>query len=235
MKFKRLFAALFCVFLLSLSAFAGDIEWLLTHNAHDALIVGEVTDIEDGVATIKVAHQIISQLPEGVQRQQLSPSEIKIKSDYICFGFVNDNYRENKVGDDVVMNVNKNGDLWELSAASYLVDSIDFKTLNILLPAALAEDSKNTAAAHTLYIKSFINADGASVPEETTFQNAVEIKSTVKDSNFVYFTTAKPSELAPEKEAAAPSLPKPDYTRLYIVTGCGILFVALMLIYRKIK
>lgn len=147
--------------MLSNIAYAADALYRLMHNDHDALIIGEIADIDEIGAKAKVVKSIVSakNLNENHPKKQLKLSEAKIIMPFGYTGFYNEDgsHMVNpRVGDYILASLNKHGNNFEVAWGAYKVDSLDYKDLSVVLP----ENSKIWSRMEAAAIKVFINSDG---------------------------------------------------------------------------
>lgn len=140
------------------SAFAADWDYRLMHNDHDALVIGEITEIVDNKMLVQVEKQIIN--PEGWDKKQTSLSGIiAVDSiEYYRFFVEGDEEGKPKVGDYILASLDKSQQGFKEAYGIHKVDSKDYKTLRLIIP------SNKTASAYLnvtiAAINHFINSDG---------------------------------------------------------------------------
>jgi hypothetical protein len=142
-------------------AYAADQLYRFRHNDHDALIIGEITHMDETGAKVKVAKGIVSakNLNENHPKKQLKLSEANIIMPFGYEGFYNEDGSctvDPCVGDYVLLSLDKDGNNFKVAWGAYKVDSLDYEILSIILPESSRLWSRMEAAA----IKAFINSDG---------------------------------------------------------------------------
>lgn len=145
------------------TAVAADAMYRFVHNDHDALVIGEVTEVKGSEITIDVKDQIISSrhINVGSPKNQISiEGTIKVTNinQYHLF-YDTDIFPQ--AGDYVLVSINKNGRSYTNAWGSYKVDSTDYETLNVLYPEKASKYVRMDAAA----VKLFVNSNG----EKTDF------------------------------------------------------------------
>ena len=144
------------------TAHAADSFARLTHNDHDALVLGTVSEADGSSITIEVSTTIISgnNLNEGMPKRQINPDKVRVtdaEGYTFWHGFVvdADDYLP-KNGDYVLASVKSNGFYFDIAWGIYKVDCIDPQTMSVLLPPDSGLESHLGAAA----IKAFVNSGG---------------------------------------------------------------------------
>ena len=142
----------------SFSALAGDQEVLLMDNNHDALIIGEITEITEDGMLVQVEKQIIN--PEGGSRKQihLDGSVYIDKIDYYRFYIIVSEDSQPQKGDYILASLDKRGAGFKDAQGIYKVNSKDYKSLSLVIPEhqKLNSYSNLTIAA----LNRFVNSDG---------------------------------------------------------------------------
>jgi hypothetical protein len=152
---------IFVILLLCSTAYAADALYRFMHNDHDALIIGEITAINENDADVRVVEMIAStkNLDESRPRKQLKLSQVPVILPFDYMGF-DDEDVSNKVnpskGDYVLLSLNKVGRSFKIAWGAYKVNSLDHKNLSVVLPENPEVWSKMEAAA----IKVFVNSAG---------------------------------------------------------------------------
>jgi len=141
--------------------FAADMIYRLMHNDHDALVIGKVKEVSGDKLTIDVEKQVISSknLNEGSPKQQIPlDGEVTIKDikGYSLFSIEGSLEKEPQKDDIVLASLNKEVFSFTIANGIFKVDSLDFKTLNVLYPQNASKYNKMEAFA----IKTFVNSDG---------------------------------------------------------------------------
>lgn len=142
-------------------AYAADSLYRFMHNDHDALIVGEITNIDENDAHVKVVKTLVSakNLNENHPKKQLKLSEatVMFPFDYVSFYNEDGSYTvDPSVGDYVLLSLNQAGHNFKIAWGAYKVTSLDYKKLSVALPENPEIWSRMDAAA----IKVFVNSDG---------------------------------------------------------------------------
>lgn len=152
---------LVCFLVLTSGVYAADALYRFMHNDHDALIIGEIASIEGDNTIVRVEKSIISakDLNVNASKKQLKLSEAKIISPFGYSFFYNEDGSsmiEPSVGDYVLVSLMKSGSGFKVAWGAYKVDSLDYRSLSVVLPEEPSIWSRMDAAA----IKAFINSDG---------------------------------------------------------------------------
>ncbi|MDD4569122.1 MAG: hypothetical protein PHE70_03215 [Tepidanaerobacteraceae bacterium] len=164
MKFLRKYRVVLIVFgllVLCNIAYAADALYRFMHNDHDALIIGEITHMDETGAKVKIAKGIVSakNLNKNHPKKQLKLSEAKILMPFSYQGFYNEDGSctvDPCVGDHVLLSLKKDGNNFKVAWGAYKVDSLDYEILSIILP----ENSRLWSRMEAAAIKAFINSDG---------------------------------------------------------------------------
>ena len=149
------------IIIVTKNVFAADILYLLTHNAHEALIIGEITEMDESFINIKVKNQITSSedLEECNKVKQIKVSKnIRIKNPKEYNLFYRSTNKDDYItkGDYVLASIGReDGEEFEVVNGIYHVDTLDYKTLNVL---SKKDDYSNRADA--VAIKIFVNSNG---------------------------------------------------------------------------
>jgi len=124
--------------------FAASPDYRFIHNDHDTLIIGEVMEMDDNFMIIRAEKHIVSSSSIDDSREQLTPQVATVN-------VITGNWFDDKsVGDYVIASLNKNGDMFDVAWGIYLVDSLDYKTLEVIT------FSPDISAVFT----DFVNSDG---------------------------------------------------------------------------
>lgn len=147
--------------MLCTSAYAADQLYRFMHNDHDALIIGEITQIDEIGVKIRAVKSITSarDLNKNYPKKQLKLSEAKIVLPFDYAGFHDENGSyivEPHVGDYVLVSLEKVGNNFKVAWGAYKVNSLDYKNLSVVLPENAEVWSKMEAAA----VGTFVNSDG---------------------------------------------------------------------------
>lgn len=140
---------------------AADALCRLMHNDHDALIIGEITEISEDKITIDIEKQIISSkdLNLYAPRKQI-PMEGRVTvgeiQEYTLFYGSDSTEGYPQKGDYVLMSLLKKGDNFISAWGIFKLDSKEYTTLSVLYREHASKYIKMEAAA----IKAFINSDG---------------------------------------------------------------------------
>lgn len=142
-------------------AFAADALYRLMHNDHDALVLGEVTEVLENGIKINVVHQIISSQDLNVssQKKQIplkGTVTIKGIKEYAFFRGINTTESSPQKGDYLLVSIVKKGVSYTNQWGIYKVDSKDYSSLNVLYPKEAFKGNKMDASA----IKTFVNSNG---------------------------------------------------------------------------
>lgn len=143
--------------MLCTSAYAADQLYRFMHNDHDALIIGEITQIDETGIKIRAVKGITSakDLNENHPKKQLKLSEAKTIPPFDYMGFHNEN-GEPHVGDYVLVSLEKVGNDFKVAWGAYKVNSLDYKNLSVVLPENAEVWSKMEAVA----VETFVNSGG---------------------------------------------------------------------------
>ena len=142
--------------------YAADALYHFMHNDHDALILGQVQSVENGVCTIKVSETIVSPfVADNIPPVRLlEPQTVQIDTAGLSY-FGHEN-RPPAQGDQVLVSVNRTaGDRYEVSNGAYLVSSLDKHDLSVLM----AEDAPTGCLPAAAAVECFVHS-GAKI---TTF------------------------------------------------------------------
>ena len=164
MKYLRKYCLVLVIFMLLLlckTAYAADALYRFMHNDHDALIIGEITNIDENDAEVKVVKMIVStkNLDENHPKKQLKLSEASVILPFDYMGFYDEdgsNAVNPSEGDYVLLSLNKAGHNFKIAWGAYKVNSLDYKNLSVVLPENPEVWPKMEVAA----IKVFVNSDG---------------------------------------------------------------------------
>lgn len=140
---------------------AADGQYRFMHNDHDALVIGKISEINGGSTTIEVTTRIISSkdLNRNDPKKQLDLKTVTVKGleQYMYF---NDSGPQNifnpKVGDFILVSIVKNVFSFKVSWGAYLVNSLDYKSLSVMIPSDSSEGIKMDVAS----INAFVNSNG---------------------------------------------------------------------------
>lgn len=129
------------------TAYGADALYHFMHNSHDALILGRVSSVEDGICAIDVSETIVSPINarNTAPARLLKPQTVKINmSDIIYYSHEN---RPPLLDDNVLISVDQVAeDMFTVANGAYLVDSLDKLNISVIL-AADAPGSHRPAAA----------------------------------------------------------------------------------------
>lgn len=137
------------------SAYAADPVYRLMHNDHDALIIGEVSSVENNFCAIAVSDTVIN--VKGWDLPQIRPEIVLIPLD--TFYYIGFDDKLPQVGDYLLASVyqkNKSKNIFDIIHGAYCVDALDKSNLSIIIPNDATDGLKMDAAM----IKCFINSDG---------------------------------------------------------------------------
>jgi len=156
---KKIVALLFafCI-MVAPSAYAADAEYRFTHNDHDTLIIGKITELSNETMVIQAVDYIISARDLNVndKRKQLRPEVVKLTSDSVKQ--LNEVLQPGVlsklgVGDSVVASLNKKSDEYSIAWGLFKSDSTDYKTLSVEayngMMSAMIKDFINSGGKYT--------------------------------------------------------------------------------------
>lgn len=143
------------------TVFAADALYRFMHNDHDALVLGEVTEVLENGVKINVVHQIISSqdLNESSPKKQISlKGAITVEGvdKYAFFRGENNAETSPQKGDYVLVSIIKKRNKYINEWGIYKVNSKDYRSLNVLYPKEASEGTKMDAIA----IETFVNSNG---------------------------------------------------------------------------
>lgn len=143
------------------NVYAADVLYRFMHNDHDALVIGEITSIDESGANVRVEKNIVSakNLNEASPKRQLKLTEAKVALPFCYIGFYDEDGGctvNPSVGDYVLLSLKKAGTGFKIAWGAYKVDSLNYKSLSVVLPESAQVSSKMNAAA----VKAFVNSDG---------------------------------------------------------------------------
>lgn len=182
MKIKKIFfTALLICFLLVINtvAFASDIALDVIDGEHAYLVLATISDIDE----IYVTAEFYNTLNET---EEQIPSSIKIeKFRYSYCSEHADSSNNPKIGDNIFIVLDKAGDVYKSSVA-YKTDTVDVRTLNLLVPSAMENQECMTDVAAIAY---YIRTGGIN----TSFAFADNTVSIIQDGteHVIYPTDAK--------------------------------------------
>jgi hypothetical protein len=141
--------------------YAADALYRFMHNDHDALIIGEITNIDENDADIRVVKIITGakNLDGSNPRKQLELSQASVILPFDYRGFYDadgSNTVDPLEGDYVLLSLNKVGPDFKVAWGAYKVDSLDYKNLSVVLP----ENPEVWPQMEVAAIKVFVNSDG---------------------------------------------------------------------------
>lgn len=146
--------------LLNTGVYAADALYRFMHNDHDALIIGEITSADENAITVRVEKNIISSkdLNAAAAKKQLKPDVARVEAplEYSLAGNPDGRVIKPSVGDYVLLSLNKHGSIFKVAWGAYKVDSLDYRSLSVVLPEGSDIWSEMDAAA----IKAFVNSNG---------------------------------------------------------------------------
>ncbi|OQB15577.1 MAG: hypothetical protein BWY15_00289 [Firmicutes bacterium ADurb.Bin193] len=225
MKIRGIFVTVSAVLLIMSvhTAYAADAEYRFTHNDHDTLIIGTVTELGGDTMSIDVADYIVSvrDLNVNAPKKQLRPKTVRLTEKSVKRLHENADSGWStafSVGDSVVASLNKKGDKYEIAWGFFKSDGTDYKTLSV------EAYSPSTAAM----IKDFINSGGKNT--EFSFNgnivSRVEMRDGKRISTVIYNGTEAESTSGEISEGKR--LPEPeskglsDYSAYAVVTAAVI-------------
>jgi len=149
------------IFSIPLISYGADALYRLMHNDHDALVIAEITEIDDDHISFRVEKSIISvnDLNQSSKKKQIEIEEFTIrKKDFIISLFdTTDNDDSINSGDGFLISLNKEGyKKFKVAWGAYRVSSLNYETLDIVYP----NDSPEWKVIDAAAIKYFVNSDG---------------------------------------------------------------------------
>lgn len=152
---------LLVILVLHTNVYAADALYRFMHNDHDALVIGEIISADENAVKVRVERGIISgkDLNIDAAKKQLKLVEAKITSSFSYNFFYNEDGSSKinpSAGDYVLLSLKKDGTGFKIAWGAYKVDSLDYKSLSVILPESPNVWAKMEAAA----IKAFVNSDG---------------------------------------------------------------------------
>ncbi|TEB15587.1 hypothetical protein Psfp_02082 [Pelotomaculum sp. FP] len=227
----------FCIIVVP-SAYAADAEYRFTHNDHDTLIIGKITELSNETIVIQAVDYIVSarDLNVNAKKKQLRPEVVKLTSDSVKqFNEVIQPGILSKlgVGDSVVTSLNKKGDKYSIAWGLFKADSTDYKTLSVEayngMQSAMIKDFINSGGKYTEFA-----FDGQTntvyrieTGEDNTQKRAVIYQGTGGTENLAAIDNNTPNELS--------TTLKTNYTQYiaYGITGAIILVLLFNIISKK--
>ena len=154
-------SVIFVLLQLCSTVHAADALYRFMHNDHDALIIGEITNIDENDADIRVVKIITGakNLDGSNPRKQLELSQASVILPFDYRGFYDadgSNTVDPLEGDYVLLSLNKVGPDFKVAWGAYKVDSLDYKNLSVVLP----ENPEVWPQMEVAAIKVFVNSDG---------------------------------------------------------------------------
>lgn len=164
MKKTFLILLLVSILLIPMVVFGADALYRLMHNNQDALVIGEITKVNDNSLEFKVKKSIISgkDLNENSKLKQLDIDEFKLgNKELIRLHFFDNVENENekeffKEGDFYLISLNKKMTGYEIAWGMYKLSSSDYKTLDVLY----GKNPSQWEIMEAMAIKEFVNSDG---------------------------------------------------------------------------
>ena len=149
---KRVFI-LFSLIIMCMTPFApalygADALYHFTHNSHDALILGQVVAVKDGVCTINVSDTIISyaSAKNASPDRLLKPDTVRISVSELHFFSHEDRLPQPE--DKVLISVNQvAGDMFTVAHGAFLVSGTDRTDFSVILAKDAPSVSLTVAAA----------------------------------------------------------------------------------------
>ncbi len=167
------------------SVYAADPVYRLMHNDHDALIIGEVSSVENDFCTITVSDTVIN--TRGWDLPQMKPEIAVIPLDK--FHYIGFDNKLPQVGDYMLASVyqkDKSKNIFGIAHGAYCVDGLDKSNLSIIIPDDATDGLKMDAAM----IKCFVNSDG----EHSEFSiDGVEARLDLDDGSHISIYPVYPS------------------------------------------
>ena len=182
MKIKKIFfsALLICILFASNSVvFAKDIALDVIEGDHEYLILATVSDIDENYVTAEFYDTL------NKTEEQISSSIQIEKFRYSYCSEHADSFNSPKIGDNIFIALDKEGNTYRASAA-YKTDTVDSRTLNLLVPADMENQECMTDVAAVAY---YIRNGGANI----SFAFADNTVSIIRDGqeHVIYPTDAK--------------------------------------------
>lgn len=137
------------------SVYAADPVYRLMHNDHDALIIGEVSNVENDFCTITVSDTVIN--IKGWDIPQIKPDIVMIPLNTFRYMGFDDELPQ--IGDYMLASVyqkDKSKNIFGIAHGAYCMDGLDKSNLSIIISDDATDGLKMDAAM----IKCFINSDG---------------------------------------------------------------------------
>lgn len=204
------------------------------HNDHDALVIGEITEVFRDQITMNVHKQIVSKndLNSSRPKKQISiDGTIKVDNieEYMLFHGNNSVESRPKKGDYVLVSMNQKVNKFTNAWGIYKLDAKEYDIANILYP----EDASMHLKMDAFAIKQFLNSDG----KETDFSFDGSAGKVYLGKKLIYDATLE-KEDSLENRSVDTSMPdiesnESPYTAnsnkkiflLGLLSGLGIAFV----------
>ena len=130
------------------TAYAADALYHFMHNSHDALILGHISSVEDGICTIMVSETIVSPVNavNASPKRLLEPQMACINAaDILYYGHEN---RPPLLNDNVLISVDQvAGDMFAVANGAYLVNGLDKLNFSVILAEGAPSRYEPAAAA----------------------------------------------------------------------------------------
>lgn len=218
-------------------AYAADAFYRLTHNDHDALVIGQIIAVSENNITLEIKKQIISTADLNVSdpKKQIPLQgviEVRNPGDYI---YLQGSEATPQIGDYVLISINKKGKSFAMAWGMYKVDSLDYKSLNVLY----TEGASHFVIMDTVALKAFINSDG----EKNNFSFDSSKGIVYSDGEIIYnanLISDESSNIIKDGENPNPITEiedGKDYNKRFVIVITGTLlsvfFIASLVILRK--
>jgi len=196
------------------SAMAETTEDML-QGKQDMVILGSVKDIKDDIITITVDHHL------GKNDSEFIGQDILVEefSYTYCEKHSTSEFRSPMISDNVIVSVNRSGDMYTLANAAYKVDSNEYANCKIIVLDGAEEDCVNDLLSATCYIRANAMVNKFDFDSEGRIyavypQSPEQCLTTVSSQGQKLADEETPDEL-PAVPAPAPvqeTEPMPDYT-----------------------
>ncbi len=219
MKRTLLIAVAILVLVLPFSAMAQTTEDML-QGKQDMVVMGSVKDIRDDIITITVDHCL------GNNNSDLIGTDIQVEefSYTYCEKHSTSEFRSPMISDNVVVSVNRSGDIYSLANAAYKVDSNEYANCKIIVLGGAEEDCVNDLLSATCYIRANAMVNKFDFDSEGRIyavypQSPEQCLTTVSSQGQKLADEETPDELpaVPAPAPAQENQPTQDYTMYTII------------------
>ena len=147
---KIIITTIMMILLISCKVYAGDMLYRFTHNDHDVLVLGTITQIDEQKIKADVHNTLVSTtyMNQIDKKVQLNPDKVTIDISNMMLDL------NLNVGDYILASLDKTLLDYKIANGLYKVDSLDIRTLNIICD----EDDKTS---DVLAVEYFVHSNGS--------------------------------------------------------------------------